>query len=254
MTNWMSATRSPDRHDLSPETLRQFIVSDFRTAWDAVASVPGSDGRGNFMFARQAMSLIELASRLCVIDSTRTALTDLGNELHSIEPRYFAAMPGPCARPGHRGKAIEWALPSYGAYGAAPESQLLWALFDLVRNGQAHQYQQIMVELSDGKVFGVTLTGAEYGRTLGLVQQSRPRDHLKPEDDGDGSLWLRVYPDVLFLDFDAAIARARIFDRGLQLTHIARKATSGKDWDFTRDQLKRALSVRPRGPSSDNPL
>ncbi len=237
-------------HDYPPETLRQFIVGDFRTAWDAVAELSGSHGRGNFMFARQAMSLIELASRLCASESTGSAIADLGNELHSIEPRYFAAMPGPCASPGRRrnGK-IEWKLPSRGT---GPESQLLWALFDLVRNGQAHQYQQIMVELSDGKVFGVSLTGAEHCCTLSVVQQNRPPDHLELKDYADDdSLWLLVHPGVLFLDFDAAIERASIFSRELHFTGRLTRKAGKKNWNFGREQLKSALQT-PVVPSRDN--
>lgn len=51
---------------LPPETLYRFIVADFEGAWNALASYSTPCGRGNFMFARQAMSLLEWAARLRV--------------------------------------------------------------------------------------------------------------------------------------------------------------------------------------------
>jgi hypothetical protein len=47
--------------NLNPNEIYQFIVSDFRGAWDSIAdNYNQSIGRGNFMFAFQAMNLLEL--------------------------------------------------------------------------------------------------------------------------------------------------------------------------------------------------
>jgi hypothetical protein len=80
-------------------------------------------------------------------------------ELARIEPRYFVELPGPVAGPGG------FALPSQGPN---PDRQLLRMLFDLIRNGQAHQYRQINVDLTDGKELQVWLSGV----TPGLVIES----------------------------------------------------------------------------------
>ena len=49
--------------NLTPEKIHLFIVEDFKGAWDSIAANPKSEmGRGNFMFARQAMNLLESAS------------------------------------------------------------------------------------------------------------------------------------------------------------------------------------------------
>ncbi len=73
------------------------IVNDFESAWDAIARDPTATGGGNFMFARQAMTLLEWASRLCMEDASGTALRELGDVLRGREPRYFTRLPAPCA-------------------------------------------------------------------------------------------------------------------------------------------------------------
>ena len=60
----------------------------------------------------------------------------------------------------------------------------MWVIFDLVRNGQAHQYQQIKVTLKDEVDFQISLTGAGIGRPLELVSKSpRPDDYLGYQRD-----------------------------------------------------------------------
>lgn len=228
-------------HDLPASTLAYFIRADFRAAWDAVACLPAEIGaRGNFIFARQAMSLIELAGRTCAADPSGQALTDLSRRLEAIDPRCFALLPGPCARPGRNRGQVEWTLPFNPA--AQPyEAQLLWALFDLVRHGQAHQYQQIMVKLNDGTIWGVSLTGAAPGRTLSTVQGSRPADHLSQLPGDDGSLWLVIRPEVMFLDFEAATAQAGTFQQQLEPLPLGRRSAPGGKWDFSQHDLKSAL-------------
>lgn len=230
-------------HDLSASTLAHFISADFRATWDAVAGLPVSVGsRGNFMFARQAMSLIELAGRTCAADPSGQALADLSRELERIERRYFTPLPGLCARPGMSRGQIEWTLP-FNPSSQPQEAQLLWALFDLVRHGQAHQYQQIMVELRDATIWGVSLTGPTLGRTLASVEQARPANHLSQMPGVDGSLWLVIYPEALFLDFDLAIQRAGVFQRQLEPTPLTRKAIPGGKWDFDQGTLEQQLRV-----------
>jgi hypothetical protein len=214
--------------------LAHFICADFRATWDAVAGLPAEVGsRGNFMFARQAMSLIELAGRTAAADSSGRALTDLSHAQEAIDRRYFTLLPGPCARPGMNRGQVEWTLPLKPS--AQPqEAQLLWALFDLVRHGQAHQYQQIMVELNDMTIWGISLTGAVPGRTLASVEAARPGDHLSQMPGDDGSLWLVVRPEVMFLDFESAMEQARVFRQGLEPTPLSRKAKPRGNWDFSQ--------------------
>jgi hypothetical protein len=50
--------------------------------------------------------------------------------------------------------------------GSTSGDSLLTALFDLIRHGLVHQYQQIVVHLNDEKHFYISLTGATYGRYL----------------------------------------------------------------------------------------
>jgi len=79
------------------------------------------------------------------------ALGALAAELEKIEPRYFTPLPGVCMKPGSEFQVL--ASPTKGP----AEQQLRTALFDLMQNGQAHPYQQIVVALSGGKELAIAL-------------------------------------------------------------------------------------------------
>jgi hypothetical protein len=223
------------------DNLYKMMAGDFEDAWNAIAAREDLQGRGNFMFARQALGLLEFASRLCSADPTGAALTDFTAALRRIEPRYFTSLPGACARPGFRNGQYEWMLPSSSAQ---PERELLWAMFDMVRHGQAHQAQQIVVELQGGDTFGISLTGASYGRTLDSVASApRPAAHLSAGVGADGGLRLVVLPEMLFLDFNQAVNDARLFNRGLNFPYLRRQATPGGNYDFNVQAARAALTA-----------
>jgi len=222
--------------NLPESTIAEFIANDFASAWDAIARLPGPVARGNFLFAKQAMVLLEVACRLCASDSKGDALRDFGEALMSQEARYFTEFPGPCWEP--RSPTAEFRLPSTTS---SPSHELLAALFDTIRNGQAHQYQQIRVELADGKSFQVSLTGAEYGAYLReTFVGGRPAQHLRVTADQDGDIWISVLPQVLFLDVQVAMRQARLLDRGLTLQYFSR-GSGGGTYNFDSGALRSAL-------------
>jgi hypothetical protein len=53
--------------------------------------------QGNFMFGRQAMSLLEFVSLLYQSVPTQKTLRDFSNELNNIMPKYFTTLPSSCA-------------------------------------------------------------------------------------------------------------------------------------------------------------
>jgi hypothetical protein len=215
------------------QDLYQFIVNDFESAWEAMEA-QGSPG-GNFLFARQAMALLELACRACY--SNKTALRDLSRELHLLEPRYFTVLPATFPGDDHR---RGFRLPSWRAY---PNRQLLWALFDLIRNGQAHQYQQMLVRLQDGKIFGITLTGVERGRPLASARSaSRVQRHLGYRTYPNGDLWMVVLPELLYLDLKDAITASRVFSRRpVQFRHWMRPSPRSHHYRLTATEFQRRL-------------
>jgi hypothetical protein len=112
--------------NLSAETLHLFITRDSASAWDAMAREAAErdlPGGGNFMFARQAVTLLELAVRVCRSDATGTMLRRLSEELARIEPRYFTELPADVPGP----KGDEFNLSSIGPN---PRRELLRLLFD----------------------------------------------------------------------------------------------------------------------------
>ncbi len=216
--------------DLPASKIVDFIIGDFEAAWNALAAEPVAGNRGNFLFALQAMVLLEVASRLCASDLTGAALGAFSTQLSARDPRYFTALPGACAGGSH-----EFTLPCSGPN---PSAELLAALFDLIRNGQAHQYQQIRVRLSDGMDFQVELTGAEHG--LFLDRTPNRTGHLVQSRDESGDLWLKVRTDVLFVDVRESIRTANLLGRGLSIVHLVRPRGSGT-YQFSSAQLEQAL-------------
>jgi hypothetical protein len=204
--------------NLTTEEIHRFIVDDFSGAWDSVAANSNQGiGRGNFMFASQAMSLLEFAARVYSYDTSKNLHRNFSTNLYKIEPKYFTLFPAACAM------TTEFTLPHDGD---TTGRTLLWALFDLVRNGLAHQYQQIIVDLNDGKHFSISLTGANLGQYLNTVKKS----HMHPAYtfDHDGDLELKIYPQILFLDFEDAIRKSNLLNKRHPFQYLSRpKSKSG---------------------------
>lgn len=221
--------------NLSGKTLYTFIVEDFATAWDSIV-VSGKAG-GNFMFARHAMGLLEFLCRIGM--RVPPMLFDRFCEcLEEIEPRYFTSLPGRVPVPR------DFRLPSRPNRAGA-DRQLLSALFDLIRHGQAHQYQQIPVELTDGHHFGITLTGPAPDRSLHKITYrsvERPQGHLSFRVDPADNVWLMVRPEVLFLDFRIAADRSSLLSGGDDPEYLERPHRSG-DYHFDAEALTAALTV-----------
>ena len=224
--------------NLDAQTIYQFIVEDFKGAWNSLAQNPsGKIGRGNFMFARQATILLEFAARLCTTDKSGSALKELSAELFRIEPKYSTCLPGACV------STTGFTLPYTNSEDG---DELLWVIFDLVRHGQAHQYQQIKVTLNDEVDFQISLTGAEMGRHLELVSKSPRSDsyHLGYLRDPQNDLWLRVCPDLLFLDINDAITTSKLLERGLKFDYLTRgKKGSNSYYNFDSSDLENCLSL-----------
>jgi len=223
--------------DLPVVTLFDFIIGDFEDTWDALAARPGNLHRGNFLFARQAMTLLEVACRLCYSDGTGQTLKRFAAELARRDKRYFTILPSSCWTPS---SPPEFWLPSQSSN---PESELIAALFDLIRNGQAHQYQQIRVRLADGKDFQFALTGAEHGLFLAqTLAAGRPTDHLRAHKMTNGDLWVTVLTDVLFLDIREAVRSANLLNGSLTLSFLSRPRSSGSPhYQFSTTNLEASL-------------
>lgn len=203
--------------DISENELFDFIIGDFEAAWEALASDARPGHRGNFLFARQAVTLLEVACRLCKGDTTGRALADFSAELKARDRRYFTRLPDVCWSPSQRTRQA-FELPSCGP---DPDNQVIAALFNLIRNGQAHQYQQMRAVLADGRQFMVTLTGAQAGAFLQTaLSHGRPPQHLSLALD-NGDLWMTVRPDVLFIDLRDSIASSKLLNRGLTFTFMS---------------------------------
>lgn len=198
--------------DITEHELFDFIIGDFEATWDALASDSTPGHRGNFLFARHAVGLLEAACRLCKGDATGDAIASFAGALEKRDRRYFTRLPGPCWAPNPRTRQA-FDLPSLGP---DPDNQVVAALFNLIRNGQSHQYQQMGAVFADGRQFRISLTGAEHGALLRTtLANGRPGQHLRVSQDAGGNIWMFVRPDVLFLDLRDSVRDANLLGRGL---------------------------------------
>ena len=168
------------------------------------------------MFAKQAMILLEFVSCLCSSDISGKAMMALSDALHSVEPKYFTKLPGACW------DYSEFDLPFHATKG----DELLRALFDMIRNGQAHQYQQILVELTDGKTWQVALSGATFNSQLSHIPFAAGIPHLTYSVEKDGHIWIVIMPQILLLNFKSAIEKSNLFSKGLTFPYLARPRKS----------------------------
>lgn len=219
-----------------PETIYDYITGDFAECWNSLAWNPSARNRGNFLFAHQAMTLLEFISRLAFDDASGNALRDFSTELAKIDPHYFTQLPGVCCY------CADFDLP----YVTTRGDELIWALFDLIRNGQAHQYEQIFVSLTDGHDFQTSLTGATLGNHLSIwsIQQraqARSKYHLGYKRDSNNDLWMTLGPEILFLDLVDATQNSNLLKKGLNFKNLKRTSSASSTPKRTAAPIARSF-------------
>jgi hypothetical protein len=234
---------TPPLGNLAPNTLFSFVLQDFEAAWDSMARCnPEPAVGGNFLFARQAMSALELASRVAQADSTGITLGHFSERLRDADERYFVELPGPVPLPH------EFRLPAVPR--ETEDRQLLAAIFDLLRNGLAHLSQQIPVTLRGGKLFGLSVAGVSPGVTVNRAKfdLDRRQSHLVSSLAPNGQTYLLLRPELMFFDFVWAAHAASVFSKGLVPEYLERPRHR-HHYDFTANELRQALSdggIAPR--------
>jgi hypothetical protein len=219
---------------LEANTVFGFLVEDFASVWDALVSGTDPPESGaNFALGLMATVLLELCCRIA--GSSPHHYAHFSQRLGEQEPRYYSEVPFSVKLP------TRFKLPA--SANVPPERQLLAAIFDLLRHGQAHQYQQMVASLADQKVFGIQLTGAERSNgsasyaSLMRWPNQRPTDHLALDmTAAPRNVWLRVRPEVLFKDIELAARMSSLFSGVLQLDYL-----SPPRFDATVDQVLEAL-------------
>lgn len=216
---------------VSPDVTFANIVRDFEAAWNGIAAA-GSHGigRGNFLFGLFGTILLEWAFRVCREDPQRESLDRLARSLYQIEPRYFTPLPPNCGTRQPR----DFKLPSVPEQ---PPPPLLWALFDLIRNGQAHQYQQIPARLDADFYLWISIKGAEPGGVFPGVCARGTSDHLAFCVYRDGNVGVRVRADQFFWDIRSAVETSGLLGTGLKHSYFTR------DYGITRSELLECLKV-----------
>jgi hypothetical protein len=195
---------APDPGDLPSEEVYNAFVEDFGGAWTTIARAR-PPGRGNFMFALMAMDFLEWCWRVTEPHTDPRHLFVAA--LKTADPIYFAALP------------TEWPRgtpPSMFPTGR----EFLWVLFSMVRNGIAHRYVQLDVDLADPDTrMRVQIIGPAE-RPQHRSGASRPPDYLVPttlrgklgplDDKDHDAVIVRLHPDVLFADLRFAADAAAV--------------------------------------------
>jgi hypothetical protein len=203
-------------NNLAAKEIYNFIIDDFKACWNSLANnCDPTINRGNFMFGRQAMNLLEFACRLYQSDPSGHARIDFSSEL--IVLNLSTLLPSPTT-------STKGFILSH--LGNINSDVLLWSLFDPIRHGLAHQYQQIIVDLNDGHHCFVQLTGASAGRNLNNVRTTRPQDHLGYFSDNDG---------------DIGIINTNLIGRNLNFSHLSRRSQN-KFYNFSTTDLINSLN------------
>ena len=141
------------------------LCVDFEAAWNTIAATEFAERTsGSFLFARQAMLLVEMASTVARQDSATFRRFSL--ELQKREALLFKAVPYRLA-PGTLARVPRIAPKN------DPTSELIALLFALVRNGHTHFGHQLYAPLKGGRAFGLVLLGVWKGRTIPIVPVPR---------------------------------------------------------------------------------
>ena len=211
------------------------MINDFKSAWNTLASINDQHiGRGNFIFGFMAMNLLEYICRLCSSDPS--ALRDFSNELNSIESKYFTHLP---VNPAQSGRKLDLRIKRDGFILPYTDEEnrdnlLLTLLFDLIRNGIGHQYQQLVVDLENRADFFITLDGPFYKNTINKNKRWR---HLFCRVERNGDICITVYPQILLVDFELAGKQSSLLEKNLQIDHRRFE----RRYDVNASQLKDSL-------------
>jgi len=221
--------------ELQEEVLFSFIIGDFEWAWRAVSGLTGTGiSRGNFLFARSALLLLEIISRICASDKTGKALSEFSSALDSQDPRYFLELPGQVM-----GRSTEYTLPSRNG---TPEKEMIGCIFDLIRNGHAHQGVQISASLSDGSLLGFSITGADNGTSVEKISGSERINHLSISNKRKDEIWVMFHPNVMFYDLRSAILISDLLRLGLNIDFLTRPRANSNYYNFSAEEMRKALS------------
>lgn len=210
--------------DLQAKEVYDLIIKDFTGLWESVTNNPDHQiGRGNFIFGFMAMNLLEFICRMCHSDSSGKSLRDFSNELKRIEGKYFTHIPK-CltVKKDHsidlRVKKREYTLPHLD--GQDHDDLLLTLIFDLIRNGVAHQYQQLVCDHKADSDLYITLDGPTHKRYINRKKRWR---HLTCISEKNGDVRLILHPQILFADFKDAAERSGILDNDPVVEHLKRR-------------------------------
>jgi hypothetical protein len=201
---------------LQPRVIYNNIVRDFEAAWNGITASSETDiGRGNFLFAFMGTLLLEWSCRVCAQDLSGAYLDRFTTVLEGIEPLYFTELPSQCRIPAPRD--FQLPLPA-GKHSPV----LLGALFDLIRNGEAHQYQQIPARLDNNSYLWISIRGAGMGKPLTSTVAQRRSDHLAFCEYSDGNIGIRLHPDTFFFDIRTAVEDSGILESGIMHEYLTR--------------------------------
>lgn len=216
--------------NMTPKEIYGLITGDFESLWDSLSSTENSTYRGNFTFALLDMVLLEYISRVCRQDKSGGLLRKFTDCLDSLDKRYFEVI----NRWHGLNPNAEYTIP----YKTQEGKEVLSFLFDLIRNGQAHQYQQIIANLKDCSI-GIRISGAEFGVKLNTVKaRSKHLDVWNGTNNGKPLVLIDFRPEVFYLDLKRAVKCSIIFDIVTRFNYFSRSYPT-----ITRESFLKSIGV-----------
>lgn len=214
--------------------LFQYIVDDFEKTWDALVETckedPSKGGGSNFMFGLMSMVLLEFVCRVC---EKSGGIAAFETALRNIEPKYFTPLPGMVSK-----SAVQLPGVAPGTNG----STLLALIFELLRNGKAHQYSSMIAQLPGGGCIDFGIAGPRIDRAIKNPARVRPAGHLGYQVDGS-DVYVLIRPDQLFLDIKHAAEQSGVITDTCQLDYLQRlgQTDPAKPYGFTVEALIQKL-------------
>jgi len=223
-----------NNYNLPPEKIYYLLKQDFESMWNCLAQKEDKEiAKGNFNFALLDMIILEFISRYCNMDETGKTLKEFSDVLYGINKRYFIKL-----SLSEKIK-LNFSLPYHNeperiGNGKYANDELLWVLFDLIRNGMAHNYQEIIGKFEDGHYLWISISGPRYGETLDKIDVKIShlghlgygtvnKDIYKVLFSSDNNVILYFMPEIMFKELIEAVEKSEIFKKNLNYPYFERE-------------------------------
>ncbi|MGC8981878.1 MAG: hypothetical protein ACP5JU_02945 [Minisyncoccia bacterium] len=201
-------------YNLPPEEIYKLLIADFEDSWNCLANQDEFKHKGNFNFALLDMILLEFVSRYCEKDKSNKLLKYFSNALYNIDKNYFIKLE--LSKKIKLDFCLPYHIPIEKESNSYKNDELLWVLFDLIRNGHAHYYQEIIGEFKDNKKLIIAITGPTEELTIKKITSRNGHLSVGQLNNERRDIILFFRPEIMFLDIKKSVENSKIFESELK--------------------------------------